>query len=62
MNNEILLYTLPQWFIFAGIIASVYGWVEHKKHSGFWDQLFSFFLESMHCLHFQVIISPHMNT
>lgn len=31
MNNEILLYTLPQWFIFAGIIASVYGWVEHKK-------------------------------
>lgn len=31
MNDGILLYTLPQWFIFAGIIASVYGWVEHKK-------------------------------
>lgn len=31
MNEEILLYTLPQWFIFAAIIASVYGWVEHKK-------------------------------
>ena len=31
MNENILLYTLPQWFIFAAIIASVYGWVEHKK-------------------------------
>lgn len=31
MNQDILLYTLPQWFVFAAIIASVYGWVEHKK-------------------------------
>lgn len=31
MNQDILLYTLPQWFVFAGIIASVYGWVENKK-------------------------------
>jgi hypothetical protein len=31
MNQNVLLYTLPQWFVFAGIIASVYGWVEHKK-------------------------------
>jgi hypothetical protein len=26
-----ILYTLPQWFVFAAIIASVYGWVEQKK-------------------------------
>jgi hypothetical protein len=31
MNQDIFLYTLPQWFVFAGIIASVYGWAEHKK-------------------------------
>lgn len=31
MDNHMLLYTLPQWFVFAAIIASVYGWVEHKK-------------------------------
>jgi hypothetical protein len=31
MEQDILLYTLPQWFIFAGVIASIYGWVEHKK-------------------------------
>ena len=31
MNQDTLLYTLPQWVVFAGIIASVYGWVEHKK-------------------------------
>ncbi|WP_372949320.1 hypothetical protein [Mariniphaga sp.] len=31
MNQDTLLYTLPQWFVFAGIIASIYGWVEHKK-------------------------------
>lgn len=31
MNQDIILYTLPQWFVFAGIIASVYGWVEKKK-------------------------------
>jgi hypothetical protein len=31
MNQYIFLYTLPQWLVFAGIISSVYGWVEHKK-------------------------------
>lgn len=31
MTQEIYLYTLPQWFIFAGFIAGIYGWVEHKK-------------------------------
>lgn len=29
--NDPLLYTLPQWFIFAGIFVIVYGWVESKK-------------------------------
>jgi hypothetical protein len=31
MSQDTILYTIPQWFVFAGIIASVYGWVEHKK-------------------------------
>ncbi|MFA7490209.1 MAG: hypothetical protein WCY58_05570 [Mariniphaga sp.] len=31
MNQDILLYTLPQWLIFAGFIAYVYGRVEQKK-------------------------------
>lgn len=31
MQQDLILYTLPQWFIFAGFIAYVYGWVEHKK-------------------------------
>lgn len=29
--NETLLYTLPQWFIFAAIFVVVYGWMEEKK-------------------------------
>jgi Flp pilus assembly protein protease CpaA len=29
--NDILLYTLPQWFIFAAVFVSVYGWIEKKK-------------------------------
>jgi hypothetical protein len=29
--NDTLLYTLPQWFIFAGIFVITYGWVEDKK-------------------------------
>ena len=29
--NDTLLYTLPQWFIFAGIFVITYGWVENKK-------------------------------
>lgn len=30
MNNT-LLYTLPQWFVFAALFMIIYGWVEHKK-------------------------------
>ena len=26
-----LLYTLPQWIVFAAIFVTVYGWVEQKK-------------------------------
>jgi type IV secretory pathway TrbL component len=29
--NDILLYTLPQWFVFAAVFVTVYGWVEQKK-------------------------------
>jgi hypothetical protein len=29
--SETFLYTLPQWFIFAGIFVVTYGWVEDKK-------------------------------
>jgi len=29
--NDTLLYTLPQWFIFAAIFVVVYGWMEEKK-------------------------------
>lgn len=29
--NDTLLYTLPQWFVFAAIIIVTYGWVEDKK-------------------------------
>ena len=31
MIQDTILYTVPQWFVFAAIIASVYGWVEKKK-------------------------------
>ncbi len=31
MEHDIFLYTLPQWLVFVGVIASVYGWVEKKK-------------------------------
>jgi len=31
MNQNIFLYTLPQWFIFVSIFVTVYGWVENKK-------------------------------
>jgi hypothetical protein len=30
MNNT-LLYTLPQWFIFAAVFVAVYGWIEKKR-------------------------------
>jgi hypothetical protein len=30
MTNA-LLYTLPQWFIFAALFCVVYGWIENKK-------------------------------
>lgn len=31
MNQDPFIYTLPQWFIFASIFVTVYGWVESKK-------------------------------
>ena len=32
MNQDTFIYTLPQWFIFASVLVTVYGWVEGKKH------------------------------
>jgi amino acid transporter len=32
MNQDTFIYTLPQWFIFASILVTVYGWVESKKY------------------------------
>ena len=29
--NDTLLYTFPQWFVFAALFMIIYGWVEHKK-------------------------------
>jgi hypothetical protein len=29
--NDTLLYTLPQWFIFAAVFGTTYGWIENKK-------------------------------
>lgn len=29
--NDTLLYTLPQWFIFAAVSVIAYGWIENKK-------------------------------
>jgi hypothetical protein len=29
--NDTLLYTLPQWFIFAAVFVVVYGWIENKN-------------------------------
>jgi hypothetical protein len=29
--NDTFLYTLPQWFIFAAVFVTVYGWIEKKK-------------------------------
>ena len=31
MNQNVLLYTLPQWIIFAAIFVTAYGWIENKK-------------------------------
>jgi len=31
MNQETLIYTLPQWFVFSAILVTAYGWVERKK-------------------------------
>jgi hypothetical protein len=31
MNQDVFLYTVPQWIIFAGVFVSVYGWVENRK-------------------------------
>jgi len=32
MNQDTFIYTLPQWFIFASVLVTVYGWVEGKKY------------------------------
>lgn len=32
MYQDTIIYTLPQWFIFASILVTVYGWVENKKY------------------------------
>ena len=32
MNQDTFIYTLPQWFIFASILVTVYGWIERKKY------------------------------
>lgn len=32
MNQNVFLYTLPQWVVFVSIVVTVYGWVERKKH------------------------------
>ena len=29
--NGSFLYTIPQWIIFSGIVAIIYGWVEDKR-------------------------------
>lgn len=31
MNQDTILYTLPQWLVFGAIIGIAYGWVERKK-------------------------------
>ncbi len=31
MNQDTFIYAIPQWFIFASIFVTVYGWVEGKK-------------------------------
>ena len=32
MNQDTFIYTLPQWFVFASILVTVYGWIERKKY------------------------------
>jgi len=32
MNQDIFIYTIPQWFVFAALIIIAYGWVEKKKN------------------------------
>ena len=29
--NNVFLYTFPQYFVFAALFVSIYGWVENKK-------------------------------
>ncbi len=31
MNQNMFIYTLPQWFIFSAIVVTIYGWIEKKK-------------------------------
>jgi predicted membrane channel-forming protein YqfA (hemolysin III family) len=29
--NDSFLYTFPQWFVFAALFMTIYGWIENKK-------------------------------
>ena len=31
MNQDVFIYTLPQWFIFSAIAVIIYGWIEKKQ-------------------------------
>lgn len=31
MNENVFLYTIPQWIIFTAVFVSAYGWIENKK-------------------------------
>jgi hypothetical protein len=31
MGQDTILYTIPQWIIFVGVISIAYGWVEKKR-------------------------------
>jgi hypothetical protein len=31
MGQDTILYTIPQWIIFVGLISIAYGWVEKKR-------------------------------
>ena len=31
MTQDIFIYTLPQWFVFAALVVIAYGWVEKKQ-------------------------------
>ena len=31
MNDDVFLYTIPQWIVFTAVFVSAYGWIENKK-------------------------------